>query len=196
MSRTRLLLAICTAGALSLPACSGRRPLLSASAPSVSAAKRAEQPLESHGPKSDPSLRPGAVEAAAALTLAAELSLGEWRPIGPWNFAGKAFDVAVSPADPNTVYAAYGFAGIWKTADGGKTWLQLNDPTDLHQFPCLTVHPRFPNVVAARPGPPHVSPLLKRTPRSPPPREPLRPGPPCFPLYLQGPALSPRRRPP
>jgi photosystem II stability/assembly factor-like uncharacterized protein len=120
----------------------------------VSAAKRAEQPLESHGPKSDPSLRPGAVEAAAALTLAAELSLGEWRPIGPWNFAGKAFDVAVSPADPNTVYAAYGFAGIWKTADGGKTWLQLNDPTDLHQFPCLTVHPRFPNVLAACLGQP------------------------------------------
>jgi photosystem II stability/assembly factor-like uncharacterized protein len=91
---------------------------------------------------------------APSPALPAELSLGEWRPVGPWNFSGKAFDIAVSPSDSNTIYAAYGFAGIWKTADGGKTWLQLNDPTDLHQFPCVTVHPRFPNVLVACLGQP------------------------------------------
>lgn len=154
MSRNLLLLTVCAAGALCLPACTGRRPLLSSSPSSLPAIKGTVQPLESHGPRTDPSLRPAVVEVAAGQTLPAELSLGDWRPVGPWNFAGKAFDVAVSPADPSTVYAAYGFAGIWKTADGGKSWLQLNDPGDLHQFPCVTVHPRFPDVLAACLGEP------------------------------------------
>lgn len=91
------------------------------------------------------------LESVVALAaLPAQLSLGDWRPIGPFEYSGKAFDVAVSPVDPNTVYGAFGKGGgLWKTSDGGSSWLQLNDRSDLASTSCVTVHPRLPDVVVA-----------------------------------------------
>lgn len=99
------------------------------------------------GPKS----KEMTLESATALAaLPTQLSLGEWRPVGPWNYAGKAYDVAVSPIDPNTVFAAFGSGGgLWKTSDGGRTWLQLTDRSDLTDISCVSVHPNLPDIVVA-----------------------------------------------
>lgn len=97
------------------------------------------------------------LESARALTaVPTNTSLGEWRPVGPWIYAGKAYDVAVSPVDPNTVYAAFGSGGgLWMTSDGGKTWLQLTDRSELTSIGCVSVHPRVPDVVVACIGGPN-----------------------------------------
>ncbi|MBL8298662.1 MAG: hypothetical protein JNN30_09985 [Rhodanobacteraceae bacterium] len=43
-----------------------------------------------------------------------DTTLGEWRPLGPHNFAGKVYDIAVSAQSPNTIYACYGSGGVWR----------------------------------------------------------------------------------
>jgi uncharacterized protein (TIGR03437 family) len=112
-------------------------------------AKRIDSADDEHNPgRTAQSISLDSAKRLAAVTT--QLSLGEWRPIGPWIYAGKAFDVAVSPIDPNTVYAAFGVGGgLWKTSDGGQTWLQLTDRSDLTATACVSVHPNLPDVVVA-----------------------------------------------
>jgi uncharacterized protein (TIGR03437 family) len=127
----------------------GHKHLTQLPTPAVQELRRVE-PL---GERQTPGHTPRQVDLESAKALAAipsQLSLGEWRPIGPWIYAGKAFDVAVSPVDPDTVYAAYGGGGgLWKTSDGGKSWLQLTDRTDLTDIGCVSVHPHLPDVIVA-----------------------------------------------
>ena len=76
-------------------------------------------------------LRPE-VEATIAVStgIAGDTTLGEWRSIGPRNYGGKVYDVAVDPTNKNIVYAAYcSGGGLWKTTDGGSTWTQVTDNT-------------------------------------------------------------------
>ncbi len=110
-----------------------------------------------------PHLQLDASSAQALSTLPVVTSLGDWRPLGPFDYSGKAFDVAVSPVDPNTVYGAFGKGGgLWKTANGGKTWLQLNDRSDLAATSCVTVHPRLPDVLVACVGSQYEVPTPRR----------------------------------
>jgi len=89
-------------------------------------------------------------QAKALAATPVEVSLGEWISIGPWNYAGKAYDVSVDPSNPTTVYSAFGSGGgLWNTADGGNTWLQLTDRSDVTHIGCVSVHPYLPDVVIA-----------------------------------------------
>ncbi len=80
-----------------------------------------------------------------------------WTGIGPKNFGGKAFDVAVDPTNANVVYAAYGVGGLWKTNNGGATWLQLNDPSRNNHFASVHIWRKIPQVVFAGLGLPYQS---------------------------------------
>jgi len=134
---------------LSLSACAHRSvaPTFLRAVPPL--AKRINSSNEEQSPgRNPPRITLDSARALAAVPV--QLSLGEWRPIGPWVYAGKAYDVAVSPVDPNTVYAAFGSGGgLWKTSDGGQTWLQLTDRSDLTAVGCVSVHPNLPDVVVA-----------------------------------------------
>ncbi len=49
-----------------------------------------------------------------------------WRPLGPANYGGKAYDLAVDPRDANVVYAAYGSWGEAHLVAGHRTWLGMS----------------------------------------------------------------------
>jgi photosystem II stability/assembly factor-like uncharacterized protein len=154
MSRRDLL---CSAllGALITSSCSHPRLARSSSPSAQELERRLEMSKESQSPGRTPH-RISPESAKALATLPVESSLGDWRSIGPWIYAGKAYDVAVSPTDPNTVYAAYGSGGgLWKTSDGGNTWLQLTDRNDLTAISCVTAHPQLADVVVACVGGPN-----------------------------------------
>ena len=54
-----------------------------------------------------------------ALVLAGSVEAG-WRAEGP--FLGTVLDLAVDPANPDTVYAGTSGGGVWRSDDFGRTW--------------------------------------------------------------------------
>jgi photosystem II stability/assembly factor-like uncharacterized protein len=73
----------------------------------------------------------------------------EWRNVGPSNFAGKAYAVAVDPQDSNNVYAAYEVGGLWGTHDGGQSWIPVFNGFRDIAFSSVRTHPNVPGMVAA-----------------------------------------------
>lgn len=70
-----------------------------------------------------------------------------WVSLGPTNGAGRMTAIAVHPTIPGTVYAGAAGGGVWKTTDGGASWLSLTDSiTDLF-VGALAVAPSSPNIL-------------------------------------------------
>ena len=65
----------------------------------------------------------------------------------------SVYDMAVSPTDPNTLYAAGlygGFGKLLKTQDGGKTWEEVyNEQGDSDAVRAVAVNPQNPSQVVA-----------------------------------------------
>lgn len=78
-----------------------------------------------------------------------DASHGEWRDIGPNNFGGKTYSVAVDPHDPNSVYAAYEVGGLWGTHDGGQSWIPMFNGFQDIAFSSVRTHPHVRGLVAA-----------------------------------------------
>ena len=80
---------------------------------------------------------------------------GEWTNLGPENFGGKVWDIAVSPVNANLVFAAYGDGGgLWKTTDGGSTWRIVNDTARNNTITSVSICATNPNVIIAGLGSP------------------------------------------
>jgi hypothetical protein len=60
--------------------------------------------------------------ALTVLLLAAPAAAGtnRWTPFGPG--AGSFFSVAVAPTSPPVLWAAMGYGGLYRSADGGESW--------------------------------------------------------------------------
>lgn len=97
--------------------------------------------------------RPFHPESAAARQLFESLpvntSLGDWRSVGPDNFGGKAYAVAVDPQNSSDVYAAYEVGGLWGTHDGGHTWIPMYNGFRNIAFSSVRTHPHVSGMVAA-----------------------------------------------
>jgi photosystem II stability/assembly factor-like uncharacterized protein len=76
----------------------------------------------------------------------------EWREIGPFR-GGRSIAVAGHAARPNTFYFGATGGGIWKTEDGGNTWINVSDGfLKVGIVGALDVAPTDPNVVYAGTG--------------------------------------------
>lgn len=65
---------------------------------------------------------------ARADAMPVQDTLGEWRNMGPPNYGGKVYSIAIHPTDPNVVFVAYGnAAGVWRTRNGGQSWVAVTD---------------------------------------------------------------------
>ena len=83
------------------------------------------------------------------------MTLGDWRSIGPRNFGGKVYDIAIDPTNPKVVYAAYGQqGGLWKTSDGGASWQRAVDPMQYNSFVAVAIAPTNPSIVVTGLGAP------------------------------------------
>jgi photosystem II stability/assembly factor-like uncharacterized protein len=70
----------------------------------------------------------------------------------PETFSGRIVGIAPSPTDPNTIYAAAASGGVWKTTDGGGTWLPLTDDQVTLSMGAIALAPSNPNVIYAGTG--------------------------------------------
>src|SRR6185295_10643196 len=50
-----------------------------------------------------------------------------WSYLGPGNVGGRTRALVIDPLRPRTMYAGGVDGGVWKTTDGGASWLPLGD---------------------------------------------------------------------
>ncbi|MGH9776525.1 MAG: WD40/YVTN/BNR-like repeat-containing protein [Candidatus Acidiferrales bacterium] len=70
----------------------------------------------------------------------------EWRLVGPFR-GGRVLAVTGVPGDASTFYFGAVAGGVWKTTDGGLTWVPLTDKTPIMSVGAIAVAPSDPNVI-------------------------------------------------
>jgi photosystem II stability/assembly factor-like uncharacterized protein len=86
---------------------------------------------------------PGNTAAAVDPRLFSEL---KWRGIGPYR-GGRALAASGVPGDPDTFYFGAVAGGVWKTTDGGATWLPLTDATPISSVGAIAIARSNPNII-------------------------------------------------
>ncbi len=76
----------------------------------------------------------------------------EWRSIGPAIFAGRVTDVEGVPGNPRILYVASASGGLWKTINGGITWLPVFERQGTISLGDIAIDPRNPEVIWAGTG--------------------------------------------
>ena len=74
----------------------------------------------------------------------------QWR--GPGNIGGRIRAIVIHPTMPNTIWVGSASGGIWKTTDGGTTWVPLNDMLPVLAITCMVMDPADPNRLYAGTG--------------------------------------------
>lgn len=70
-----------------------------------------------------------------------------WRSIGPANMGGRIADIEGVPGNPNVVYVATGSGGIFKTTNGGISWLPIFDRQTTISVGDIALEPGNPDVI-------------------------------------------------
>jgi photosystem II stability/assembly factor-like uncharacterized protein len=73
---------------------------------------------------------------------------------GPWNVPGRMRAILVLPTDPNrdTWLAGAATGGIWKTSDGGKTWVEKSQDFSVYPISSFAMSGANPNIIYAGTG--------------------------------------------
>ncbi len=86
-----------------------------------------------------------------------------WQQIGPERIpssivsSGRLTAIAVHPTDPNTIYVGGAQGGVWKTVNGGTTWVPRTDKECSLAIGSIAIDPVDPNIVYAGTGEQHFS---------------------------------------
>jgi hypothetical protein len=82
--------------------------------------------------------------------------VGHWISIGPTHISdgglgaiGRIHSIAIHPTTPTTMYVGGPNCGIWKTTDGGATWVPVGDSLPTLRLAALAVDPVTPTRVYA-----------------------------------------------
>jgi photosystem II stability/assembly factor-like uncharacterized protein len=70
----------------------------------------------------------------------------KYRSIGP-AAGGRVSRAAGVPGDPDTYYLASASGGVWKSTDGGLTWVSIFDDQPISSIGSIAVAPSDPNVI-------------------------------------------------
>lgn len=104
----------------------------------------------------------GPVERQAApepAPVAAAITTTAWKPIGPAPIrsldppvSGRINAIAIHPNDPKIIYIGAAEGGVWKTVDGGASWVPLTDGQYSLAMGAIAIDPVNPNIVYAGTG--------------------------------------------
>ena len=70
-----------------------------------------------------------------------------WQFVGPQRMTGRLTDVAVHPAQPDTIYVAAASGGAFKSTDDGKTWMPIFENYPTASLGDITIAPSNPRIV-------------------------------------------------
>jgi hypothetical protein len=95
----------------------------------------------------------GAVARSAGNSLAKSGALAsDWQALGPGNIGGRTRGLLIHPTTPNIMWAGSVAGGIWKTTDGGSSWVPKADLVVNIAVNSLILDPRNPNNMYAGTG--------------------------------------------
>lgn len=63
--------------------------------------------------------------------------IDQWALRGPYHIGGRTKALALDVLDENTILAGCVSSGMYKSADGGSTWIKTTRPEQLHSVSCL-----------------------------------------------------------
>lgn len=69
-----------------------------------------------------------------------------WQPVGGPP-GGTVLDLAVDPKNPQTLYAAVHWGGVWKSVDGANAWSPASVGLDDPGATTLAIHPKQPSIL-------------------------------------------------
>ena len=69
------------------------------------------------------------------------------RNIGPANMSGRIGAIDAVDSDPNVIYVGAAAGGVWKSTDGGLTWLSVFDDQPVASIGAITVFQKNPNII-------------------------------------------------
>lgn len=75
-----------------------------------------------------------------------------WQPGGPNNIGGRITDIAVHPNDLSTIYIGAASGGIFKTTDGGISWINIFTDATAISIGDLAIDPTDQNIIYAGTG--------------------------------------------
>lgn len=95
---------------------------------------------------------PSEQNGGAGSVSAQSVVFGAWQNLGPGNIGGRTRALLIHPTSPSTMYAGGVAGGVWKTTDGGASWVPLNDLLPSLAIGSLAMDPTNPNVIYAGTG--------------------------------------------
>ena len=81
----------------------------------------------------------------------------QWTTQGPGNIGGRINTIAVHPTDPDIIYVGAAAGGVFKTADGGQSWVPVFDDFSFLAIGDIVISPHNPNVVYVGTGDVNIS---------------------------------------
>jgi photosystem II stability/assembly factor-like uncharacterized protein len=98
--------------------------------------------LKGNKPYLDPSARLKAIKYTKEFLLNNKKlektnTISSWTPIGPGNIGGRIRGIVIRPSDPNSILIGAAAGGVWKSTDGGASWLPKTDGGDPISIGCL-----------------------------------------------------------
>ena len=75
---------------------------------------------------------------AKTLPKSAALSKGTWLHRGPYNVGGRTRALAMDILDENILFAGGASGGMFRSTDGGQSWVMTTDPNQLHNVTCVS----------------------------------------------------------
>lgn len=97
-------------------------------------------------------------------------ALASWTELGPMSLPngqtqvngftaavnGRVTAIAIDPTNPNTVYLGTAQGGVWRSTDGGTTWMSIFDNAQSLAIGALAVAPSNPNILYIGTGEPNL----------------------------------------
>lgn len=75
-----------------------------------------------------------------------------WTPVGPTNIGGRVRSIAIDPNNPLIIYAGSVSGGIWKSTNGGNSWLPKTDFAQNLVIGSIAIDPANTNIIYAGTG--------------------------------------------
>lgn len=81
-----------------------------------------------------------------------DAGLNKWTELGPTGVGGRVRAIAIHPSDPDIIFLGGVSGGIWKSNNGGSSWVPRGDMLPSLAITSILIHPTHPDTMYASTG--------------------------------------------